>query len=127
MGGIADTVAQTLTAVRERSVRKGTDKDDFLAIEIHELDRKNPLNDDYLIPDSKKLPPPFDFERTVRFMSYGFIMSPVQHRWFKFMASTFPMSKTSTWLPALKRVAFDQFLFAPAGMWLGGYRVVDSC
>lgn len=117
LGGIADTVAQTLTAVRQRAVRKkgGPDKDDFLAIEIHELDRRNPLNDNDLIPDSKRLPPPFDFERTVRFMSYGFIMSPLQHRWFRFLSSTFPMSKTSTWLPALKRVSFDQFLFAPAG------------
>jgi hypothetical protein len=117
LGGVADTVAQTLTAVRQRAVRKegGPDKDDFVAIEIHELDRRNPLNENDIIPDSKRLPPPFDFERTVRFMSYGFIMSPLQHRWFRFLSSTFPMSKTSTWLPALKRVSFDQFLFAPAG------------
>jgi hypothetical protein len=116
LGGIADTVAQTLTAVRQRAVRKGgPGKDDFLAIEIHELDKRNPVNDFELIPDSKRLPPPFDFERTVRFMSYGFIMSPVQHRWFKFLSSTFPITKTATWVPALKRVAFDQFLFAPAG------------
>jgi hypothetical protein len=118
LGGIADTVAQTLTAVRERAVRKkgGPGKDDFLAIEIHELDRRNPFNEHDLIPDSKKLPPPFDFERTTRFMSYGFLMSPIQHRWFRFLSSTFPVTKTATWLPALKRVAFDQFLFAPAGL-----------
>ncbi|RAR07061.1 hypothetical protein DDE82_003003 [Stemphylium lycopersici] len=118
LGGIADTVAQTLTAVRERAVRKkgGPGKDDFLAIEIHDLDKRNPLNDNELIPDSKKLPPPFDFERTTRFMSYGFLMSPIQHRWFRFLSATFPVSKTATWLPALKRVAFDQFLFAPAGL-----------
>ena len=118
MGGIADTVAQTLTAVRERAVRKkgGPSKDDFLAIEIHDLDKRNPFNENDLIPDSKKLPPPFDFERTTRFMSYGFLMSPIQHRWFRFLSSTFPVTKTATWLPALKRVAFDQFLFAPAGL-----------
>jgi len=118
LGGIADTVAQTLTAVRQRAVRKqgGPGKDDFLAIEIHELDRRNPMNDQDLIPDSKLLPPPFDFERTVRFMSYGFIMSPVQLRWLKFLGATFPLSKTSTWGPVVKRVAFDQFLFAPAGL-----------
>lgn len=117
LGGIADTVAQTLTAVRQRAVRKqgGPGKDDFLAIEIHDLDRRNPMNDQDLIPDSKLLPPPFDFERTVRFMSYGFIMSPVQLRWLKFLGATFPLSKTSTWGPVVKRVAFDQFLFAPAG------------
>lgn len=118
MGGIADTVAQTLTAVRERAVRKkgGPGKDDFLAIEIHDLDKRNPFNENDLIPDSKKLPPPFDFERTTRFMSYGFLMSPIQHRWFRFLSATFPVTKTATWLPALKRVAFDQFLFAPAGL-----------
>lgn len=115
LGGIADTVAQTLTAVRQRAVRKG-DKGDFLAIEIHDLDRRNPFNENDLIPDSKKLPPPFDFERTTRFMSYGFLMSPIQHRWFRFLSATFPVTKTATWLPALKRVAFDQFLFAPAGL-----------
>lgn len=118
LGGIADTVAQTLTAVRERAVRKkgGPGKDDFLAIEIHDLDKRNPFNENDLIPNSKRLPPPFDFERTTRFMSYGFLMSPIQHRWFKFLSATFPVTKTATWLPALKRVAFDQFLFAPAGL-----------
>ena len=118
MGGIADTVAQTLTAVRERANRKGgAGKDDFLAIEIHDLDRRNPWPDHDIIPDSKKLPPPFDFERTIRFMSYGFLMSPIQHRWFGFLSKTFPIQKTgSAWIPALKRVAFDQFLFAPAGL-----------
>jgi hypothetical protein len=116
LGGIADTVAQTLTAVRERANRKGgAGKDDFLAIGIHDLDRRNPYPDHDIIPDSKKLPPPFDFERTTRFMSYGFLMSPLQHRWFGFLSATFPISKTAAWLPALKRVAFDQFLFAPAG------------
>lgn len=64
LGGVADTVAQTLTAVRERAVRKpgGPDpKNDRLAIEIHEIDRR--ISEEELIPDSKVLPPPFDFER----------------------------------------------------------------
>ena len=65
MGGIADTVAQTLTAVKQRAARKG-DKDDFLAIEIHDLAKKNPWPPGDLIPDSKSLPPPFDFERYTR-------------------------------------------------------------
>lgn len=115
MGGIADTVAQTLTAVRQRAVRKGVDKDDFIAIEIHELDKRNPWPDSEIIPDSSRLPPPFDFERTVRFMAYPFIMSPIQLRWIRFLASTFPITKAATWGPVLKRVAFDQLLFAPVG------------
>ncbi|KAK8156304.1 hypothetical protein BKA80DRAFT_136109 [Phyllosticta citrichinensis] len=117
LGGIADTVAQSVTAIRERAVRKpgGVAKDDFFAIEIHELDKKNPYPDDELIPSSKRLPPPFDFERLTRFMAYGFLMAPVQHKWFGFLSKTFPITKTSAFVPALKRVAFDQFLFAPVG------------
>jgi len=99
-------------------VRKpdGVTKDDVFAIEIHELDRKNPLNDDLLIPDSLKLPPPFDFERLTRFMAYGFLMAPVQHKWFSYLSATFPLTKTSATAAAMKRVAFDQLLFAPVGM-----------
>ncbi|KAK4672000.1 hypothetical protein QC764_610620 [Podospora pseudoanserina] len=120
LGGIADTVAQSITAIRQRAVRKhpyGLDaREDAAAIEIHELDRKNPLSDRDLIPDSKALPPPFDFERLTRFMAYGFCMAPVQFRWFKFLESTFPLTKASAFVPAMKRVACDQLVFAPFGV-----------
>ncbi|KAL7936562.1 hypothetical protein V8C35DRAFT_295830 [Trichoderma chlorosporum] len=118
LGGIADTVAQTITAVRERAVRKpgGVNKDDTFAIEIHELDEKNPFLDRELIPDSKNLPPPFDFERLTRFMAYGFCMAPVQFRWFKLLERMFPITKGSAFVPAMKRVAFDQLIFAPFGV-----------
>jgi len=118
LGGVADTVAQTLTAVRERALRKPggvNSKDDPFAVEIHELDRKIPWPEEDLIPESRRLPPPFDFERLTRFMAYGFIMAPVQLRWFGFLSRTFPLTKTSGVLPAMKRVAFDQLLFAPIG------------
>ena len=91
-------------------------KDDFLSIEIHELDRKNPLNDDLLIPISANLPPPFDFERLTRFMSFGFLMTPIQHRWFSFLSSTFPLTKDARTIQALKRVALDQLMMAPCGL-----------
>lgn len=119
LGGVADTVAQTLTAVRERAVRKADGpnrKDDFYAIEIHELDRKIPWPEEDLIPESSRLPPPFDFERLTRFMSYGFLMAPVQLKWFAFLSRTFPLTAASGTVPALKRVAFDQLLFAPVGL-----------
>jgi hypothetical protein len=117
LGGIADTLAQSITAIRQRAVRKpgGPDKDDFVAIEIHELDKRNPFSQGGLIPDSKLLPPPFDFERLTRFMSYGFLMAPLQHKWFGFLSRTFPTTKSAALVPALKRMALDQFLFAPAG------------
>ncbi|KAL9079993.1 MAG: hypothetical protein Q9157_001190 [Trypethelium eluteriae] len=114
-----DTVAQSLTAIRQRAVRKpgGPDpKDDFIAIEIHDLDRKNSLPTHELIPSSRSLPPPFDFERLTRFMSYGFLMAPIQHRWFSFLSTTFAFTTKSRTVPALKRVAFDQLIFAPLGL-----------
>ncbi|KAF2431101.1 hypothetical protein EJ08DRAFT_660254 [Tothia fuscella] len=118
LGGIADTTAQLLTAIRQRAVRKpgGVTKDDFIAIEIHDLDTKKPFGPSELIPDSLRLPPPFDFERLTRFMAYGFLMAPVQYKWFGFLSSTFPLTKTHGTSAALKRVAFDQLLFAPVGL-----------
>ncbi|CAM1510659.1 Fc.00g009940.m01.CDS01 [Cosmosporella sp. VM-42] len=118
LGGIADTVAQTITSIRMRALRKpgGVDKNDGIAIEIHDLDRKNPLYDRDLIPDSKSLPPPFDFERLTRFMAYGFCMAPVQFKWFQFLTRIFPITKTAAFGPAMKRVAFDQLIFAPFGV-----------
>lgn len=89
--------------------------EDFLAIEIHELDEKNPFTHHDFIPPSKKLPPPFDFERLTRFMGYGFIMAPLQYKWFQFLSRAFPVIKAASLTPALKRVALDQLLFAPAG------------
>lgn len=70
---------------------------------------------DFMTPH-KKSPPPFDFERLTRFMSYGFIMSPVQFQWFAFLSRAFPITKESATVPAMKRVAFDQLIFAPIGM-----------
>jgi len=118
LGGIADTVAQSITTIRLSALRKpgGITKDDTMAIEIHELDKKNPLNDRDLIPDSKILPPPFDFERLTRFMAYGFMMAPVQFTWFKFLSRAFPITQKAGLGPALKMVAFDQLIFAPVGI-----------
>ncbi|KAK6075615.1 Mpv17/PMP22 family protein (vacuolar membrane protein) [Seiridium cupressi] len=118
LGGIADTVAQTITSVRQKALRKpgGITKDDPIAIEIHDLDRKNPLYERDLIPDSKLLPPPFDFERLTRFMAYGFAMAPLQFKWFSFLSRAFPITKTASFGPAMKRMAFDQLVFAPFGI-----------
>lgn len=118
LGGVADTTAQTITVLRQTALRQpgGVGKDDGIAIEIHDLDRKNPLLDRDLIPDSKALPPPFDFERLTRFMAYGFVMAPIQFRWFKFLSSAFPITKDAAFGPAMKRVVFDQLIFSPFGI-----------
>nr|POE58705.1 phosphoglycerate kinase [Quercus suber] len=115
LGGIADTVAQTLTAFRQRQRQRRADpesQDDFFAgIDLQEYDKKVPWP-----KDPRTAPPPFDFERLVRFMAYGFIMAPLQHRWFGFLESTFPLSAGKATTNAMRRVAFDQLLFAPCGL-----------
>lgn len=49
-------------------------------------------------------------------MAYGFLMAPLQHKWYSFLSRTFPFTKTSVTVPTLKRVAFDQLIFAPIGL-----------
>ena len=116
LGGIADTVAQSLTAIRAKSKRNAAlGKDISDGIEMPDYDEKSPYATEFLIPHRTPGPPPFDFERLTRFMSYGFIMSPVQFQWFAFLSRAFPFSKQSATLPALQRVCFDQLIFAPIG------------
>ncbi len=92
-------------------------KDDFFSIDISELDKKVPWpEEDFMTPASKRGPPPFDFERLTRFMAYGFMMAPVQHKWFSFLEHTFPIGGGKATGNALRRVAFDQLIFAPCGM-----------
>jgi len=121
LGGIADTVAQTLTAIRLRQRQKALNpdsvSDNFLSIEIQELGKKVPWpQEDYMTPASKRGPPPFDFERMTRFMSYGFIMAPIQHHWFAFLGRTFPLVAGKQTSNVLKMVAMDQFIFAPCSL-----------
>jgi hypothetical protein len=105
-------------------------KDDFFNVEIHELEGKVPWPNE---PDltsakaQKMLPPPFDFERMVRFMAYPCIMAPVQLRWFAFLNSTFPIgiAGASNTFAALKRVAFDQLIFAPVGEFISMRRLFN--
>jgi hypothetical protein len=61
-------------------------------------------------------PQPFDFERLTRFMAYGFLMAPVQFVWFGQLTKWFPITSKSGTVPALKRVALDQLMFAPVGL-----------
>ncbi|KID95108.1 Mpv17/PMP22, partial [Metarhizium majus ARSEF 297] len=120
LGGVADTVAQSITAIRTRASRKsvGADKDEF-AIEIHELNRKSADFDERdFVTDNKTLPTAFDFERLTRFMAYGFCVAPLQFKWFRFLERAFPITKTSAFGPAMKRVVFDQLVYAPFGVGL---------
>ncbi|KAI1436146.1 hypothetical protein GGR50DRAFT_259441 [Xylaria sp. CBS 124048] len=115
LGGIADTVAQTITVIKQRGNRKVSSgaRDDPISIEIQDFSRKDSRDGHDWQPDPKTLATPFDFERLTRFMAYGFVMAPVQFKWFGFLSHAFPITKTSAFVPALKRVAVDQIAFAP--------------
>ena len=117
LGGVADTVAQLISAFKTRRYRRSRNRsaEDILSIEIHDRDKARPsaLGE---LGYGKDRPPTFDFERLTRYMSYGFFMAPVQFHWFKFLSKTFPLTKSNPTFPALKRVAVDQFIFAPLGM-----------
>ncbi|EEP78575.1 conserved hypothetical protein [Uncinocarpus reesii 1704] len=106
----------SITAVRSRakSSRRTRGSDDsFMSLEIHDLHQgKKPTTD---LATPKRAPHPFDFERLTRFMAYGFFMAPIQFQWFGFLSRIFPITKKHATIPALKRVAMDQLIFAPIG------------
>ena len=92
-------------------------KNDFLSIQITDLDEKRDVPAHEVLPSARHAPAPFDFERLTRFMAYGFIMSPVQFHWFAFLSRSFPVAKgASATVPAFKRVACDQLIFAPVSL-----------
>jgi len=51
-------------------------------------------------------------------MAWGFIIAPVQYKWFQVLSKTFPITKSNGTTQALKRVAADQAFFAPVGSYL---------
>ena len=120
LGSVADTFAQLITAFKvRRRMRQGTSSESISWIEFEDLDkgrRGGGQGGELGYPDEQ--PPEFDFERLIRFMSYGFFMAPIQFHWFKFLSRTFPLTKARATVPALQRVGVDQFIFAPFGMYL---------
>jgi hypothetical protein len=118
LGGIADTVAQSLTAIRTRAKSLPTTNSGARSVlsdtilEMDDLSEKPKT----ALPLSRSPPPPFDFERLTRFMAYGFLMAPIQFQWFNALSRWFPITKSSSMVPALQRVAMDQLIFAPIGL-----------
>lgn len=119
LGGIADTVAQSITAFRKRQANLPTTNDsaDLISsgVELEDLNEKPPIASPAL-PLRMSGPQPFDFERLTRFMSYGFIMAPLQFLWFGRLTRWFPIDSKNGNVQALKRVAMDQLIFAPIGL-----------
>lgn len=115
LGGIADTTAQMITAYKVRSSMLPLVNQQSLisdGIELDDINEKPARFSPDLHPNSVG-PQAFDFERLTRFMSYGFIMTPLQFKWFGFLTKILPITPGNTTIPALKRVALDQLGLAP--------------
>ncbi|KAJ5599373.1 hypothetical protein N7450_000440 [Penicillium hetheringtonii] len=109
LGGVADTVAQLITAFQTRSQQRSEGGDGFISIEFSDFDKeKPPAVGEFGY--AQRSPSPFDFERLTRFMAYGFFL------WPPCSSSAFPLTKKNPTAPVFKRVAFDQFIFAPFGL-----------
>lgn len=119
LGGIADTVAQGITAYKTRQLALPTNLESrsFISsgVELDDLNEKPARLSPALSPAFSG-PPPFDFERLTRFMSYGFLMAPIQFKWYGMLAKWFPVTTTRGTVPAFQRVAMDQLIFAPIGL-----------
>ncbi|KAF3384305.1 Protein sym1 [Penicillium rolfsii] len=115
LGGVADTVAQLITAFRSRNAQRTFESNESISIEIHDFAKGRPPVIGEIGPGAHS-PAPFDFERVTRFMAYGFFMAPIQFQWFGFLSRAFPLTKVNPSIPVFKRVAFDQLIFAPFGL-----------
>jgi protein Mpv17 len=142
LGGIADTVAQTITIFRSRAASADQlprySKDD--PIPLRRLAKDGVIIDEKMVPaggSRAAIAHSFDFERLSRFAAYGFAVAPLQYRWFGFLSKVFPMAKGQpAFGQALKRVIFDQLVYAPFGLTLfftvmtiaegGGRRAVSN-
>lgn len=118
LSGIADTIAQSIGAYKTRQAMLPLSSHRSFISDGIELDDANekPAR---LSPDLSPTfsgPRSFDFERLTRFMSYAFIMTPLQFRWFAFLTKWFPIETRGASVSALQRVAMDQLLFAPLGL-----------
>jgi len=118
LGGIADTVAQSITAFRTRqAMLPTTNESRYISsgVELEDLNEKPARMSPHLSPRTSG-PQPFDFERLTRFMTYPFIMAPLQFLWFGRLTKWFPIGPKNGTTQALKRVAMDQLIFAPVGL-----------
>ncbi|KAJ9482842.1 hypothetical protein VN97_g10579 [Penicillium thymicola] len=116
LGGVADTVAQLITAVKSHSMWKMPVNDDQLtSTKVLDQDkgRAPPVEQ---LAHHKTSPVSFNFERVTRFIAFGFLMAPIQLKWFGFLARTLPLTLKHSTVPDLKRVVLDQLMFAPVGL-----------
>ena len=109
----------TAYQARSKSLPAVANTKSFIAsdgVELEEMNEKHESVSPVLTPHFMGGPQPFDFERLLRFMAYPFLMAPIQWRWYTQLNRWFPVTKIRGTVPALQRVAMDQFIFAPIGL-----------
>ncbi|KAI5300773.1 hypothetical protein KEM56_002212 [Ascosphaera pollenicola] len=119
LGGVADTVAQGISAYQFRTKQikhheKKLDGDERTAIEFHDMSKQQSPSAGEL--GFVRRARPFDFERMARFMAWGFLCAPVQLGWYALLKRVFPLTAGATTTPVFKRVACDQFIFTPISL-----------
>ncbi|KAG0133756.1 hypothetical protein HOY82DRAFT_516885 [Tuber indicum] len=74
-------------------------------------------------PERSSRPPQFDWNRLIRFASWGCIIAPFQFTWLRFLARRYPISRGEgggggggVGVLLVKRVGLDQAVFAPVGL-----------
>lgn len=104
--------------MRTRSLPANANTKSFLSSDSVELDdlSEKPARLTPTISPLSPPPPPYDFERTARFMAWGFIMAPIQLGWYGVLTKWFPITSTRGMVPALQRVTMDQLMFAPVSL-----------
>lgn len=134
LAGVADTVAQSISIFRDQQRRSterpeyslgvtprstsGTSTPDSLAgmLPNHSPFGHHRLSNPTVVESEKE----FDFARLARFGIYGFMMAPLQFKWFGALSRVFPLrgAGMAGSGAALKRVVVDQAVFAPVGLGL---------
>ena len=107
MNSVSDTVAQTITIVRERLQNLEREKD----IKLNAIHEEFDLPIQAGLEMMKGAERPFDYERLARMTIFGFFSSILQFKWFTWLEDTFPIAGHSA---AMKRLLADQLFYAPA-------------
>ncbi|TGZ79720.1 hypothetical protein EX30DRAFT_359361 [Ascodesmis nigricans] len=115
LNGLADTVAQSVTAVRQHQTRsKVATKRPRRGPSIELRDFGDvPLGGnggDLYATNS------YDVERWIRFMAWGFLMAPLQLHWFALLSTLFPLTPATKTIASLLRMLCDQLFFSPASL-----------
>ena len=111
LNAISDTISQTVTILRER--RRNVDRDKEARLDsLREQFELHPSTSLEMLRGSRRQ---FEFERLMRFTSFGFLSSIMQFSWFSWLDAMFPVTYN---LGIIKRVLADQLVYAPVSLLL---------